>query len=562
MPRDELCLPILIGLLAAGAARAQPVEPVPLVLVHGIDGTTEEPARLARRLARGRPVLEEVHAAEAEALAPGSLPRDAIVCFGYYREARGAPRFYADQRPALASIGGCPVPRSDPDAARYSISYAAQLARAIEAICRASGVEQVDLVGFSMGGIVARAYTRWLSLRGPNGASRVRRVMTVASPNHGVNVLEASLYAWSALRGERASAIAGELAELEADCRWWSGRAYTERLNEGWDGFCRARGIEYAAGAARGGAWQHDLRALAPWLGFLFGWLRPPLLVHDPRGLDVTRAFLQGAEDGDGAVRWSSARLDPARYPGVLWNATWRGVHSDPGAIERAPMEGTFAQALVRAFAFERRFVPGFAARAARLSVVDAHDEGSWLLLELDLGGTPLAARVELRGGGPGPLARARDHALLLRQGPQRLALYPDEEGEQTVRVSLSGLDGEAELPPLRARLRRGRLPAPRPVPLLEAPLQVAGGALLFPLGAGGALPFEVAVGLDAGAGPVWTAWQGARAALVPRLLPGRWEVLLRVRAAANGAGEWVEADRPDALRLMVEPGGGWSVAR
>lgn len=550
----------LLACALPGRAQA-PADATPLILVHGLGGTTEQPARLARRLARGRPVFGEVYAADAEALPPGSVPRDAIFCFGYYREAVGAPLYYADRHPTLASIGGCPAPRNDPHASRYAISYAEQLERAVEGICRATGAEQVDLVGFSMGGIVSRAYTRWRSLRGPNGASRVRRVMTIASPNHGVNVIEASGYVWAREHGPRAFSVQGEWAELDRQCRWWGGRAFIERLNDGWDAFCQAHGIDYASGAGRGHAWQRDLRGLVPALGFLLGWARSPLLVHDVSPVDVMAALTEAAADGDGGVRLASARFDPVRYPHVLFNAVYRGAHDDQVAPERGVMEGVWAEALVRRLAFEGRPSRGFTLGAARVEAVTAGRDASWLLLDIDVtAGTPLCARVVVRPDRP--FARERHHGLLLRPGRQRLQLDPDVHGSVTVRVELYGLDGEVTLPTLRATLvRDGRAPAARAVPDLGAPRVAPGGALAFPLDAG-ASPFEVAFGLDDGRGAAWTPFRHGATALLPLPPPGRYEVLLRARGAPNAAGEWVEADRPDALRLVVEPNGRWSVSR
>ena len=51
-----------LALLLASAARAQGPQPdVPLIIVHGIDGSTAEPARLARKLARGRPLFPDIY---------------------------------------------------------------------------------------------------------------------------------------------------------------------------------------------------------------------------------------------------------------------------------------------------------------------------------------------------------------------------------------------------------------------------------------------------------------------------------------------------------------------
>lgn len=59
-------------------------------------------------------------------------------------------------------------------------ALAAQLASGVERICSESGAAQVDLVAFSMGGLVARC---WLQERG--GLPRLRRLVTIATPHHG-----------------------------------------------------------------------------------------------------------------------------------------------------------------------------------------------------------------------------------------------------------------------------------------------------------------------------------------------------------------------------------------
>src|SRR5687767_1215378 len=109
----RLPLALVLALAATALQVAAQDERLPLVIVHGLAGSTEQPARLARRIARGRPVLE-AYPADVEALPAGSLPRDAILCVGYYREATGAPLYHADRLPIAGSIGGCPVPRTDP----------------------------------------------------------------------------------------------------------------------------------------------------------------------------------------------------------------------------------------------------------------------------------------------------------------------------------------------------------------------------------------------------------------------------------------------------------------
>ncbi|MFN3429630.1 MAG: esterase/lipase family protein [Candidatus Sericytochromatia bacterium] len=57
---------------------------------------------------------------------------------------------------------------------------AAQVARKAEAICEAAKTDKLDLVGFSLGGMVSRYYIQRLG-----GAARVRRFVTISSPHGG-----------------------------------------------------------------------------------------------------------------------------------------------------------------------------------------------------------------------------------------------------------------------------------------------------------------------------------------------------------------------------------------
>lgn len=53
---------------------------------------------------------------------------------------------------------------------------------AVEALCAASGAQQVIIVGHSMGGLVARAYMR------AHGSARVAHVFTIGTPHHGTSL--------------------------------------------------------------------------------------------------------------------------------------------------------------------------------------------------------------------------------------------------------------------------------------------------------------------------------------------------------------------------------------
>jgi triacylglycerol lipase len=58
----------------------------------------------------------------------------------------------------------------------------------VEATLRRTGAGSVDLVGYSAGGVVARAF-----VRDHGGGSLVRRVLTVGSPHHGTEVAQLAL---------------------------------------------------------------------------------------------------------------------------------------------------------------------------------------------------------------------------------------------------------------------------------------------------------------------------------------------------------------------------------
>ncbi len=159
---------LLAGALGAVAGvlawpRAKPaLGPVPVLLVHGYDGTPADMGVLADRLrAAGRaPVL------------PVALPE------------RGTGDVEVSAR---------------------------TLAQAVAA----TGAPKVDLVGYSAGGVVVRAY---LALEG--GAGRARRVVLLGSPNHGAGLAGLAL-------GLGADACTGACAELSP------GSSLLARLNAG-----------------------------------------------------------------------------------------------------------------------------------------------------------------------------------------------------------------------------------------------------------------------------------------------------------------------------------------
>ena len=65
--------------------------------------------------------------------------------------------------------------------------YVPAVARAVEALCEASGAPRVAILGHSMGGLVARAYVR------RHGAARVSRIITLGTPHHGTSLANLGL---------------------------------------------------------------------------------------------------------------------------------------------------------------------------------------------------------------------------------------------------------------------------------------------------------------------------------------------------------------------------------
>jgi hypothetical protein len=510
-------------------------------------------------------VFPDIYAEDAERLPAGGVPRDAIFVFGYYRERRGGVRFYSDRAPEWPSIGGCPVARTDPHAARYTISFAAQLDRAVKAICRATGAERVDLAGFSMGGLVCRAYARWLSLRAPGGGSRVRRLLTVATPNLGINSLEATLVAL-AHRTSRPHVEHGEAAELNHECAYWGGRSFIDHLNDGFDAFAAPHGIIYATAYGHGFAPLNHaaVRALASLLAQLAGPLVTAFLVHPTPGFDLAREVAEATGDGDGIVRVASAVLDPARFPGVRFNSPFLGLHDDDLEPERSLQGSTFVEAVLRRFLLEGRDGPGggggaLAVARATFRPVDAGGERTWLAVEVDVaGGEPVAVQVLVR-------ARARAFAALLERGPSTILIDPaGVDGDARVEVRLLGLGAEVEVtPPLDVRFHGlGRAAPALAAPAIGTPAPSATGEIVVPVSAStaGQTPaFSLAL---AGAPPFASPFAPQSSVTLPPLAPGAHELRLRARSAANAAGIEVEGPRPDSVRLVVDPAGGLSISR
>lgn len=112
---------------------------------------------------------------------------------------------------------------------------ARQLARFVDAVLRLTGAGEVDMVGYSQGGMMPRQYLRF-----HGGATKVASLIGLAPSNHGTNakfrrMLERIAAAPGSTRSSREKAVAGFLLGLEKRCRacleQLAGSAFLKRLN-------------------------------------------------------------------------------------------------------------------------------------------------------------------------------------------------------------------------------------------------------------------------------------------------------------------------------------------
>ncbi|MBW3595067.1 MAG: lipase, partial [Actinobacteria bacterium] len=106
----------------------------------------------------------------------GGEPLPVILVHGY----GGTPSSLATIEQRLRAEGRDVVSVALPDGGTGDILASA---RVVDEAVRATGSDVVDVIGFSMGGVVARAYVAELG-----GAAHTRYVMTLASPHHGTKI--------------------------------------------------------------------------------------------------------------------------------------------------------------------------------------------------------------------------------------------------------------------------------------------------------------------------------------------------------------------------------------
>jgi pimeloyl-ACP methyl ester carboxylesterase len=430
-------LAIVVGMLGASHAKdGAAIEVVPLVLVHGHGADPSAWSAFLDRYGVGRVRVASLYAAEADQLKPGDLPKACVVAAGYYMDSACEEKF-GDKD---GSIGGCPVARTDEFASRYKVSFARRLARIVDGVCRASGSDRVDLALHSMGNLVGRAYTRWLSSEG--GKCKVRRLLCIVGPHRGINALEATVDGLDH-HGERDFMDMGELAEMCHEYKVWGGESFTDQLNYGWDSFCSSNAVQYAGISASGalgkqvdpsdpndssapkilgfkvtgaygsivkaieGANRSNLPLVDPFVDVWSSWSYHR--VWGVLGYPVPNLIAEIQEafgPGDGTVRLASSRMDQDPfYQAQTW-ALFEGRHGDTWNPEQSANNSTFATELARELCFVGNVGKGGSVDRWQLKKWDAPGKASFLALETSISGAPLVAAqiVERRVGGDGKI--------------------------------------------------------------------------------------------------------------------------------------------------------------
>jgi pimeloyl-ACP methyl ester carboxylesterase len=405
---------------------------VPVILLHGLGGSPLGLEVLCRRLEAGRTVVHEFYVDDADALQPGDLPPDAVVDFGYYQHSAAGPKYDPDaQGKSHGSIGGCPVARTDGlDVSYYTTSYADRLKHCVDGVLRATGKSQVDLVGHSMGGVVVRAYTKWLSVDA-NGNTPVRRILLLGSPSRGLNAVEALVLA-SQQSGPTEFMRLGECVELCREGPFYGGRSFLDILNDGWDAFCQSHGIVYG-GLVGTGAWglQPPQFSSAQVQGFV-SQLNPTVLallagVTAVFWNNISPELNEALGPGDDEVPVPVARLDQAPFLGGGLSCFVEARHVFEGDSDRSVNESALSAEAVRAFCFASGRLPqGATCPSVTLTPESATGHATWLAAQVEIGssGALSAQLVEETLDASGSAVAAIGSGQALRPGSQTLGFF------------------------------------------------------------------------------------------------------------------------------------------
>ncbi len=197
--------------------------------------------------------IDVLHSDSSKNLKTNSLSPRTIFSFGYYRASADKP--FGD---VSGYIGCCPEPYTGDYGNWYyvdkynnpKVSFAVRLGQVIDNVLRATGKDKVNLVCHSMGGLVARAYIKWV----PDGAKKVNKLLTVGTPNNGIpDDLRLKLEKFFKVQDWQKS---GEEEEMASGQKRFNGKNYTEVLNENWKEFCKKNDVKYATLRGNFNPWQ------------------------------------------------------------------------------------------------------------------------------------------------------------------------------------------------------------------------------------------------------------------------------------------------------------------
>jgi pimeloyl-ACP methyl ester carboxylesterase len=548
----------------APAAPAPDTGALPTILLHGFTGGPEDLYPLCDLLGTGRTVIRQLHVQEADALAPSSLPPDVIVNFDYYKESRSSPKYDPDPSGnSHGSIGGCPIPRNDGLDSYYTTSYAERVARCVEDVKRATGRDRVNIAAHSMGGLVARACTRWLATRG--GQSSVARIFLIASPGRGLNALE-TIGSAILRTGPLRFMQMGEVLEMCSESDDWGGTSWVGALDDGWDTFCSVSGIRYAGVSGLGtpgpgaplvpgggvASFYQGILSLTP---AQIGGLAPLL----PKAVgSFSSELAEILAPSDGTVPLASTRLDQPPFLGAdLWGV-YHGSHIDDSDPEGGVAGATWTAECVRAYCLESSFPPtGARCTSVTLTPVDSPGRATWLRADVSIVGTrAIAAQlVEETLDATGNVTSTTAYAQPLGAGDQTLGfMVPRGGGKRSYELYVYGDHGPiGVVPSVVVSLQDGPVET---APRATVAATVTGNHVHVVLGSN-ASPNDPARAFserfDFGA---WSPFAATTELDTPPLAPGHHRLEAVARSSSNAAGVTLDGLVPAAIDMIVDASG------
>jgi hypothetical protein len=549
----------------------------PLILVHGIAGDPSDFAVFESLMGEGRVVVPELYAFEADQLKAGTLPASCIVGAGYYKERTTDPKYLPDANGVShGSIGGSPLPRTDPWATSYTQSYVERLSRIVEGVRRATGSDRVDLVLHSQGNIVGRGYTRWRSSGARSGGSKVHDIFMIAGPQRGLNAVEAYSVGW-----DRTPDIAfmrqGEIAEMCQEYDVWSGQSYVDQLNDGWDAFCAQNDVSYAglSGAGAHGT-QVDpqgnivVNTIAVIVGNIVGALINQTTIADLKPFyDIFWPKLipeaaDALETSDGVVRLALSRLDGPPFGRTYLWAPLETRHTGTWNPEQATTGSTVTSELARTF-FGRSL--GAVAQVATFDavLVDAPGKASWIALESTVSADTMGAQLieETLDTSGNPVGGAVGYGCRVLSGTQRVFFQvPATGGARRYHAVLYSAYGSIATRDVTVHLTAGTQDTPPVTTFVGATSKpVDGWPAVQATFASNAGPQDKTLGfsyrLDGG---VWSAFTQSPSFTTPPLGPGEHRLEVRSQHSTNGAALLCQDERGVAIGLAVDARGGFQV--